>query len=187
MPARTRREQHRQTFYQHPIKQQIPLKKKEEKMVKCSVREEEEGEEGGRGGGGGCQHELTAPYSYASVECTQSCSCETCTHMYLYPESQVTSLSELRWWGPIACSRGRKTTLLTWNSISFGYIDLHKQAGWRQGSYRTIFFSLSLFPAGSGKGLIEEKVGEFMRCSFFFRSINNLTGCLCRHTGERLV
>lgn len=136
---------------------------------------------------GDCQHELTAPYSYASVECTQSCSCETCTHMYLYPESQATFLSELRWRGPIACSRGRETTLLTWNSISFRYIDLHKQAGWRQGSYSTIFFSLSLFPAGWGKGLIKEKVGEFMRCSCFFRSINNLTVCLRQRTWGRLV
>lgn len=136
-------------------------------MVKCSVREEEEGEEGGGGGGGNCQHELTAPYSYASVECTQSCSCETCTHMYLYPESQVTSLSELRWWGPIACSRGRETTLLTWNSISFGYIDLHKQAGWRQGSYRTIFFFSFSLSCRLGEGTYRRESWGVHALQFF--------------------
>lgn len=49
---------------------------------------------GSGGEGGGVQHELAAPSSYASAECTRSCSCETCTHMCLYPESHATSLSE---------------------------------------------------------------------------------------------
>lgn len=65
-------------------------------MRNCSVvvkeEEEEDNEDGWRGaggGGGGFKRELAAPYSYASAECTQSCSCETCTHMRLYPDSHV--------------------------------------------------------------------------------------------------
>lgn len=115
--------------------------------------------EGGGGGesGGGCQHELAAPYSYASAECTQSCSCETCTHMYLYPQSQVASLSALRWRGPIASSRGRGTTLLPWNSITFRCIDLHKQSGWRQGSFSFLHFS---FLQVGGRDLSKRKLGS---------------------------
>lgn len=48
MPARTRREQHRQTFYQHPIKQQIPVLN-----AKMQCARGGGGRRGGGGGGGG--------------------------------------------------------------------------------------------------------------------------------------
>lgn len=82
-PAWPRREQPRQTFHQHPIKQQTPLKKKKKrkKMLNRSVHEEEE-EDNEDGGGAFNMNSLlptvTLPLSalrVAAVKPAPTCIC----------------------------------------------------------------------------------------------------------------